>query len=99
MTELIGNTPLVALDRLSSACGVNARLLGKLEKSNPAGSSKDRVALSMIRAAEASGQLRPGATIVEPTSGNTGIGLAAVAAVLGYRVILTMPDSMVSITR
>lgn len=94
MTGLIGNTPLVALDRLSAACGVNARLLGKLEKSNPAGSSKDRVALSMIRAAEASGQLRPGSTIVEPTSGNTGIGLAAVAAVLGYRVILTMPDSM-----
>ena len=94
MTELIGNTPLVALDRLSSACGVNARLLGKLEKSNPAGSSKDRVALSMIRAAEASGQLRPGATIVEPTSGNTGIGLAFVCAAKGLHLILTMPDTM-----
>lgn len=94
MTQLIGGTPLVALDRLAASAGSRARLLGKLERFNPAGSAKDRVALSMLRTAEAEGRLHPGDTIVEPTSGNTGIGLAAVAAVLGYRVILTMPDSM-----
>lgn len=94
MTQLIGGTPLVALDRLAASAGVHARLLGKLERFNPAGSAKDRVALSMIRTAEAEGRLHHGDTIVEPTSGNTGIGLAAVAAVLGYRVILTMPESM-----
>lgn len=94
MTQLIGGTPLVALDRLAASAGVHARLLGKLERFNPAGSAKDRIALSMIRTAEAEGRLHPGDTLVEPTSGNTGIGLAAVAAVLGYRVILTMPESM-----
>lgn len=94
MTELIGGTPLVALDRLAASAGVHARLLGKLERFNPAGSAKDRIALSMIRTAEADGRLHPGDTLVEPTSGNTGIGLAAVAAVLGYHVILTMPESM-----
>lgn len=94
MTELIGNTPLLALDRIAASLGLSVRLLGKLERSNPAGSAKDRIALSMIRTAEAEGRLHPGDTIVEPTSGNTGIGLAAVGAVLGYHVILTMPESM-----
>lgn len=94
ITELIGGTPLIALDRIANKLGLDCRLLGKAERFNPAGSAKDRVALSIIRDAEARGVLTPGATIVEPTSGNTGIGLAAMAAVLGYRVILTMPDSM-----
>ncbi len=94
ITELIGGTPLIALDRIAADMGLSCRLLGKAERFNPAGSAKDRVALAIIRDAEARGALTPGATIVEPTSGNTGIGLAAMAAVLGYRVILTMPDSM-----
>ena len=90
ITDLIGGTPLVALSRLCPS----ARLLAKLEGMNPAGSAKDRVAASLIAAAEAEGKLRAGSTIIEPTSGNTGIGLAAVAAVKGYRVLLTMPDTM-----
>lgn len=94
MTELIGGTPLLALERLGAARGWGARVLAKLECMNPAGSVKDRAALGMIQAAEAAGRLSPGATIVEPTSGNTGIGLAAVAAVRGYRVVLTMPETM-----
>ena len=94
MTELIGRTPLVALDAYAAVHGCGARLVAKLEKQNPAGSAKDRVALNMIRAAEASGELVPGGLIIEPTSGNTGIGLAACAAVLGYRCCIVMPDSM-----
>ena len=94
MTELIGRTPLVALDAYAKAHGCGAHLVAKLEKQNPAGSAKDRVALNMIRAAEASGELVPGGLIIEPTSGNTGIGLAACAAVLGYRCCIVMPDSM-----
>ena len=94
MKELIGNTPLLDASRFAKACGVNCRLLLKLEKQNPAGSAKDRVALSMIERAEKEGKLTPGTTIIEPTSGNTGIGLAAVAALCGYDLILTMPDSM-----
>ena len=94
MTELIGNTPLVALDAYADANGCAAKLVAKLEKQNPAGSAKDRVALNMIRAAEESGDLMPGGLIIEPTSGNTGIGLAACSAVLGYRCCIVMPDSM-----
>lgn len=89
---LIGNTPLVQLDRMSPDGG--AAILGKLELLNPAKTVKDRIAFSMIEAAERDGHLRPGMTIVEPTSGNTGIGLAMVAAAKGYRLILTMPDTM-----
>lgn len=90
--ELIGNTPVIELPRVA---GPNsARLLGKLEAANPGGSVKDRICLGMIEAAERSGALLPGGTIVEPTSGNTGIGLALVAAARGYRLILTMPDTM-----
>ena len=94
MTEMIGGTPLLALERMGSKRGWQARVLAKLEYFNPAGSVKDRAALGMIQAAEKEGRLRPGAVIVEPTSGNTGIGLAAIAAVRGYRVILTMPETM-----
>ena len=90
--ELVGGTPLVRLNRVVPAD--SATILGKLESLNPAGSVKDRIALSMIDAAERAGQLRPGATIVEPTSGNTGIGLALVCAVKGYHLILTMPEDM-----
>jgi len=93
-TELIGNTPLLRLSSIECVHGLNARLLAKLEMMNPAGSIKDRAALYMIEDAERSGKLKPGATIVEPTSGNTGIGLAAIAVGCGYRVILTMPDTM-----
>lgn len=93
--ELIGNTPLLKLNNYSKKAGVkNATILAKLEYLNPAGSVKDRVALSMIEDAEKKGLLKPGATIIEPTSGNTGIGLAAVAAAKGYRAILTLPDTM-----
>ena len=94
MTEMIGETPLLALERLGRERGWRARVLAKLEYFNPAGSVKDRAALGMIRSAEEAGRLRPGAVIVEPTSGNTGIGLAAIAAVRGYRVILTTPETM-----
>ena len=94
ITDLIGNTPLLALNNYSKALGLQAPLLAKLEYFNPAGSSKDRVALKMVEAAEAAGKLQPGSTIIEPTSGNTGIGLACVAAAKGYRAILTMPDTM-----
>jgi cysteine synthase A len=92
VVDLIGNTPLVRLNRVRPAQG--AEILAKLESLNPAGSVKDRIALSMIDAAERDGRLKPGATLVEPTSGNTGIGLAMVAAARGYRLILTMPDDM-----
>jgi cysteine synthase A len=92
--DLVGNTPLVRLDRVRPPG--SAEILGKLESMNPAGSVKDRIALSMIEDAEERGLLKPGATIVEPTSGNTGIGLAMVAAVKGYKLILTMPDDMSS---
>lgn len=92
--KLIGNTPLLRLTGLERRIGTSARVLAKLESFNPAGSAKDRVALSLIRDAQARGALKPGSVIIEPTSGNTGIGLAAVGVSLGYRVILTMPDSM-----
>ena len=93
--ELIGGTPLLKLNRYSQAANIQgATILGKLEYLNPAGSVKDRIALAMIEEAEKSGKLKPGATIIEPTSGNTGIGLAAVAAARGYQAILTLPDSM-----
>ncbi len=94
ITELAGNTPLVRLSEFSSRLGLNAEILAKLEYLNPAGSAKDRVAIAMINDAEEKGILKPGASIIEPTSGNTGIGLAAAAAVKGYKVILTMPETM-----
>lgn len=94
LTELIGRTPVLELHRFQQAAGANAHILAKLECCNPAGSAKDRVAAEMIAAAEADGTLQPGATIIEPTSGNTGIGLAWVGSVKGYKVILTMPDTM-----
>ena len=92
--QLIGNTPLLELTHIEAAEGLNAKLLVKLEYLNPAGSVKDRIARAMIDDAEASGRLKPGATIIEPTSGNTGIGLAAVAAARGYRIIIVMPETM-----
>ena len=91
---LIGNTPLVEVTNLEKAYGLEARLLVKLEYFNPAGSVKDRVAKAMIEDAEARGVLKEGSVIIEPTSGNTGIGLAAIAASKGYRIILTMPETM-----
>ena len=94
MYEMIGNTPLLEPTNYARANGLRARLLVKLEFLNPAGSAKDRVAFSMITEAEKSGKLKAGATIIEPTSGNTGIGLAAVGVSRGYRVILTMPETM-----
>lgn len=94
LTELIGDTPLLELNHIMSDFGVDAHVIAKLESFNPGGSVKDRVALSMIEEAERSGVLRPGLTIIEPTSGNTGIGLAWVATVKGYKVILTMPETM-----
>ena len=94
VTELIGRTPLLELCNYELNHGLHATLLAKLECMNPAGSAKDRVAANMIARAEESGQLAPGGTIIEPTSGNTGIGLAAAAAAKGYHVILTMPDTM-----
>lgn len=93
--ELIGGTPLLKADRYADKAGVkDATILAKLEYLNPAGSVKDRIALAMIEDAEKKGQLKPGSTIIEPTSGNTGIGLAAVATAKGYRAILTLPDTM-----
>lgn len=92
--QLIGRTPLLELTRLQKQLGLEARILAKLELFNPAGSVKDRIAKAMIDAAEAEGKLQPGATIIEPTSGNTGIGLAAVAAARGYKLILVMPETM-----
>jgi cysteine synthase A len=94
LSELVGRTPLLEARRYAAARGLEAVLYVKLESANPAGSAKDRVALEMIRQAEAEGRLQEGGTIIEPTSGNTGIGLAAMAVSRGYRVILTMPDSM-----
>lgn len=94
ITELVGQTPLLEAARFGRARGLLCRLLAKLEYLNPAGSVKDRVALWMIREGERAGTLTPGATIIEPTSGNTGIGLAAIGAARGYRVILTMPETM-----
>lgn len=94
LTELIGNTPMMRLDALAKATGAGANIIAKLEYFNPAGSVKDRVAYKMITEMEKSGVLKPGATIIEPTSGNTGIGLAAVGTARGYKVILTMPETM-----
>ena len=94
VSELVGHTPLLEVANYSRAHGLQARLLLKLEMQNPAGSVKDRVAMNIIAEAEAAGRLQPGGTIVEPTSGNTGIGLAAMGCARGYRVILTMPDTM-----
>lgn len=93
-SELIGNTPLLELSNIEKSEGLEATILAKLEYFNPAGSVKDRVALSMINDAEEKGILKEGATIIEPTSGNTGIGLAAVAAARGYKIIIVMPDTM-----
>lgn len=92
--ELIGRTPLLELCNYEKKHGLKAHVIAKLEYLNPAGSVKDRAALSMIESAEADGRLKPGATIIEPTSGNTGIGLASIAAMKGYRAILTMPETM-----
>ncbi len=94
LTELIGNTPLLRLRNFCKSLGVAPTILGKVEARNPAGSAKDRIAAAMIADAEARGILSPGGTIIEPTSGNTGIGLAAVAAAKGYQVVLTMPETM-----
>ena len=92
--ELIGHTPLLELRGIQKELGLNARILAKLERFNPGGSAKDRVAMNMINDAEARGLLKPGSVIIEPTSGNTGIGLACVAACRGYETIIVMPDSM-----
>lgn len=94
LTQLIGNTPLMEVEKIEKGLGLKARLLVKLEFFNPGGSVKDRVALSMIETAENEGKIKPGATIIEPTSGNTGIGLAWVSSVKGYKLVLTMPDTM-----
>lgn len=94
MTDLIGKTPLVALNKYSVFRGLNTPIVAKVEFFNPGGSVKDRIALGMVEAAEKDGILKPGATIIEPTSGNTGVGLALVAAVKGYKLILTMPETM-----
>ena len=93
-SQLVGNTPLLELTGIQKKLGLSAKVLAKLEYFNPAGSAKDRVALSMIEDAEEKGLLKPGSVIIEPTSGNTGIGLASVAATRGYRTIIVMPDSM-----
>ena len=92
--QLIGHTPLLELTHIEKEYNLSARLIAKVESFNPAGSVKDRVALSMIETAEAEGKLKPGSVIIEPTSGNTGIGLCAVAAARGYRAIIVMPDTM-----
>ena len=92
--QTIGHTPLLELTNIEKKLSLKARVLVKLEYFNPGGSVKDRVAKAMIDAAEASGELQPGGTIIEPTSGNTGIGLASIAAARGYRIIITMPETM-----
>jgi cysteine synthase A len=94
LTRLIGNTPLLRLNRYAQKLNLQASIIGKLEYFNPAGSIKDRIALAMINDAEENGKLKPDSVIIEPTSGNTGIGLASVAAARGYRIILTMPETM-----
>ena len=94
LTELIGNTPLLELNKFSEAKGLENPIVAKVEFFNPGGSVKDRIALAMIENAEKNGVIKPGATIIEPTSGNTGVGLALVAAVKGYKLILTMPETM-----
>ncbi len=94
ITDLIGNTPLLELENYGEYQNLSATIFGKLEYFNPAGSVKDRIAKAMIDDAEAKGVLKPDSVIIEPTSGNTGIGLAAVAAARGYKVILTMPETM-----
>lgn len=94
LTDLIGNTPLLELSNLEKKRNLKARILAKVEALNPAGSVKDRIARAMVDDAEAKGLLKPGSVIIEPTSGNTGIGLASVAAARGYRIILTMPETM-----
>lgn len=94
LTDLVGNTPLLELSNYNASKGLKARLVAKLEYFNPAGSVKDRIALAMIEDAEEKGLLQPGATIIEPTSGNTGVGLAFVSASKGYKLVLTMPDTM-----
>lgn len=94
ITALIGNTPLIELSNIEKKEGLKATILGKLEYFNPAGSVKDRIALAMITEAEQSGKLKPDSVIIEPTSGNTGIGIAAVGAARGYKVVLTMPETM-----
>ena len=94
LTDLIGSTPLLELNRFAAEKGLARPIIAKLEYFNPGGSAKDRIALAMIRQAEEDSTLRPGATIIEPTSGNTGVGLALVTAVRGYRLILTMPETM-----
>lgn len=94
LTELVGKTPLMKLSKLSAEKGIDIPIIAKVEYFNPGGSVKDRIALAMIEDAEKKGILKPGATIIEPTSGNTGVGLALIAAVKGYKLILTMPDTM-----
>lgn len=94
LTELVGNTPLLSMDKWSASKGVATPVIAKVEYFNPGGSAKDRIALAMVENAEKRGLLSPGGTIIEPTSGNTGVGLALVAAIKGYRLILTMPETM-----
>ena len=94
LTDLVGNTPLLEFSNFNASKGVKAKLIGKLEYFNPAGSVKDRIALAMIEDAEKKGLLKPGAIIIEPTSGNTGVGLAFVSAAKGYKLVLTMPETM-----
>ena len=94
ITELIGRTPMLEVANIEKELGLKAKVLVKLEYFNPAGSVKDRVALSMIEDAESRGLIKPGATLVEPTSGNTGIGLAAAAAAKGYKAVFVMPETM-----
>ena len=94
VAQMIGGTPMLELNQIVKKDGLSVRLLAKLEGANPAGSAKDRVALNMILDAEEKGLLQPGSVIIEPTSGNTGIGLCSVAAARGYKCIIVMPDSM-----
>lgn len=94
VTEMVGGTPMIDLSALAKALAVDGKILAKAEFCNPTGSMKDRIALSMIRGAERAGRLKPGGTIIEPTSGNTGIGLSAIGARLGYKVIIVMPETM-----